>query len=78
MGCCLPLKSIQYKFSPSINIVCCVFMNYFVSHLYNVVETFLGTTEIKPVEIWLLGNLAYPFLVIMVNIALEVIFLGRA
>ena len=32
----------------------------------------LGTPEIKPVEYWLLFNLAYPFAVIVVNIALQV------
>ena len=31
-----------------------------------------SSSNIKPVEIWLLFNLAYPFLVIMVNILLQV------
>ena len=31
-----------------------------------------NTYGIKPVEIWLLFNLAYPFLVILVNIILQV------
>ena len=30
------------------------------------------TQDIKPVEVWLLFNLAYPFLVILVNIAINV------
>ena len=30
-----------------------------------------GSSNIKPVEIWLLFNLAYPFLVIIVNILLQ-------
>ena len=33
-----------------------------------------NTYGIKPVEIWLLVNLAYPFLVILVNIFLQVIY----
>ena len=35
-----------------------------------------STPVIKPVEVWLLFNLAYPFLVIITNILLEV-GLGR-
>ena len=31
-----------------------------------------ATANIKPVEQWLLFNLAYPFFVIIVNIALQV------
>lgn len=31
-----------------------------------------SSSNIKPVEIWLLFNLAYPFLVIIVNILLQV------
>ena len=31
-----------------------------------------STPNIKPVEIWLLFNLAYPFLVIIVNVLLQV------
>ena len=31
-----------------------------------------GSSNIKPIEIWLLFNLAYPFLVIIVNILLQV------
>ena len=30
------------------------------------------TSDIKPVEVWLLFNLAYPFLVILVNVLLQV------
>ena len=32
------------------------------------------TQDIKPVEVWLLFNLAYPFLVILVNIVINVSF----
>ena len=31
-----------------------------------------ATSVIKPVEVWLLFNLAYPFLVILVNVLLQV------
>ena len=31
-----------------------------------------STPNIKPVEVWLLFNLAYPFLVILVNIVVNV------
>ena len=31
-----------------------------------------GTPDIKPVEVWLLFNLAYPFMVIISNIVLQV------
>ena len=34
-----------------------------------------GSSNIKPVEIWLLFNLAFPFLVIIVNILLQVLYL---
>ena len=30
------------------------------------------TSDIKPVEVWLLFNLAYPFFVIIVNVLLQV------
>ena len=38
----------------------------------SVSESLPGTPTIKPVETWLLFNLAYPFLVIVVNIMLQV------
>ena len=31
-----------------------------------------STPNIKPVEVWLLFNLAYPFLVILVNVVIQV------
>ena len=31
-----------------------------------------STANIKPVEVWLLFNLAYPFLVILVNVVIQV------
>ena len=45
-----------------------------LASIYLSVSASLPTTaEIKPVEIWLLFNLAYPFLVILVNIFLQVL-----
>ena len=44
-----------------------------LASIYLSVSTSLPSTpNIKPVESWLLTNLAYPFLVILVNIALQV------
>ena len=43
-----------------------------LASIYLSVSTSLPSTpNIKPVEIWLLTNLAYPFLVILVNIVLQ-------
>ena len=45
-----------------------------LASIYLSVSTSLPSTpNIKPVETWLLTNLAYPFLVILVNIALQAI-----
>ena len=44
-----------------------------LASIYLSVSTSLPSTPtIKPVEIWLLFNLAFPFLVIIVNILLQV------
>ena len=46
-----------------------------LASIYLSVSTSLPSTpNIKPVEFWLLANLAYPFLVILVNVALQVRF----
>ena len=45
-----------------------------LASIYLSVSTSLPSTPtIKPVEIWLLFNLFYPFLVIIINILLQVI-----
>ena len=50
----------------SINITCMMVL----ASVYLSVSASLPTTSgIKPVEVWLLVNLGYPFLVILVNIA---------
>ena len=38
----------------------------------SVSSSLASTPNIKPVEIWLLFNLAYPFLVILVNVIIQV------
>ena len=44
-----------------------------LTSVYLSVSTSLpSTSNIKPVEVWLLFNLAYPFLVILVNVVIQV------
>ena len=53
----------------TINITCMMVL----ASVYLSVSASLPTTSvIKPVEVWLLFNLAYPFLVILVNVLLQV------
>ena len=55
----------------TINITCMMVL----ASVYLSVSSSLPTTpNIKPVEVWLLFNLAYPFLVILINICLQVNF----
>ena len=56
----------------TVNITC---MMVLTSVYLSVSSTLPSTLRIKPVEIWLLVNLAFPFLVIISNIVLEVLFL---
>ena len=45
-----------------------------LTSVYLSVNTSLpSTSDIKPVEIWLIFNLSYPFLVILVNVVIQVI-----
>ena len=53
----------------TINITC---MMVLASVYLSVSASLPTTSDIKPVEIWLLFNLAYPFLVILVNVLLQV------
>ena len=53
----------------TINITC---MMVLASVYLSVSASLPTTSDIKPVEIWLLFNLAYPFLVIFVNVWLQV------
>ena len=53
----------------TVNVTCMMVL----ASVYLSVSTSLPTTQaIKPVEVWLLFNLAYPFLVIITNILLQV------
>ena len=53
----------------TVNITC---MMVLASVYLSVSSSLPGTPTIKPVETWLLFNLAYPFLVIITNILIEV------
>ena len=59
----------KYSLIYSINITC---MMVLASVYLSVSASLPTTSDIKPVEIWLLFNLAYPFLVILVNVLLQV------
>ena len=59
----------KYDMIYTINITCMMVL----ASIYLSVSTSLPTTaDIKPVEVWLLFNLAYPFLIILVNVILQV------
>ena len=59
----------KYEVMYTINITSMVVL----ASIYLSVSTSLPSTPtIKPVEIWLLFNLVYPFLVILINISLSV------
>lgn len=59
----------RYEFIVTVNVTCMMVL----ASIYLAVSSSLPKTEmIKPVEVWLLVNLAYPFLVIIVNIILQV------
>ena len=59
----------RYDLVFTINITC---MMVLASVYLSVSVSLPSTSDIKPVEIWLLFNLAYPFLVIFVNVLLQV------
>ena len=59
----------KYDLIYTINITCMMVL----ASIYLSVSTSLPSTPtIKPVEVWLLFNLFYPFMVIIVNILLQV------
>ena len=59
----------KYQLIITVNITCMMVL----ASVYLSVSTSLpATASIKPVEVWLLFNLAYPFMVIIVNIFLQV------
>ena len=59
----------KYSLIYSINITC---MMVLASVYLSVSNSLPTTSDIKPVEVWLLFNLAYPLLVIMVNVLIQV------
>ena len=59
----------KYELIITVNITC---MMVLASVYLSVSASLPSTQTIKPVEIWLLFNLAYPFLVIMANIIKQV------
>ena len=62
----------KYGLVITVNITC---MMVLASVYLSVSNSLPKTVSIKPVEIWLLFNLAYPFMVIVFNILLQVNFL---
>ena len=59
----------KYSMIYTINITCMMVL----ASIYLSVSASLPTTsDIKPIEVWLLVNLAYPFVTILVNIILQV------
>ena len=62
-------KDDKYSLIYTINITC---MMVLASVYLSVSSSLPSTANIKPVEVWLLFNLAFPLLVIMVNVLLQV------
>ena len=59
----------KYSMIFTINITC---MMVLASVYLSVSSSLPSTANIKPVEVWLLFNLAFPVLVILVNVLLQV------
>ena len=59
----------KYSMIITVNITC---MMVLASVYLSVSSSLPSTANIKPVEVWLLFNLAYPVLVIIVNVLLQV------
>ena len=60
----------KYSLIITVNITC---MMVLASVYLSVSSSLPSTANIKPVEVWLLFNLAYPVLVILVNVLLQVV-----
>ena len=53
----------------TVNVTCMMVL----TSVYLSVSTSLpSTSNIKPVEIWLLASLAYPFIIILLNVCIQV------
>ena len=61
----------KYSIIYTVNITC---MMVLASIFLSVSASLPITSEIKPVESWLILNLAYPFIIILVNVVLQVCF----
>ena len=59
----------KYSLIYTINITC---MMVLASVYLSVSASLPSTSAIKPVEVWLIYNLAYPFIIILVNVLLQV------
>ena len=59
----------KYDMIYTVNITC---MMVLASVYLSVSSSLHTTSDIKPVEVWLIFNLAYPFLTILVNVLLQV------
>ena len=59
----------KYSLIITVNITC---MMVLASVYLSVSSSLPSTANIKPVEVWLLFNLAFPVLVILVNVLLQV------
>ena len=60
----------KYSLIITVNITCMMVL----ASIYLSVSSSLPTTsDIKPVEVWLLFNLAYPFITILVNVMLQLL-----
>ena len=59
----------KYDLVYTINITCMMVLS---SVYLSVAWSLPGTANIKPVEVWLIFNLAYPLTIILVNVILQV------
>ena len=60
----------KYDMIYTINITC---MMVLASIYLSVSASLPVTADIKPVEVWLIFNLAYPFITILVNVLMQVV-----
>ena len=60
----------KYDLIITVNITC---MMVLASVYLSVSASLPTTSDIKPVEVWLIFNLAFPFLTILINVMLQVV-----
>ena len=61
----------KYSMIYTINITC---MMVLASIYLSVSASLPVTVDIKPVKVWMIFNLAYPFITMLVNVILQVLF----